>query len=361
MLRAAVTVVVLTALLIVAILVVSSLSAPSAKAPTTPPTPGPITPVTTPATTTPRAAPSPTHKKKTLGSVLAPQPRVNELDRAASDSMLQRASDLNSGTIEVRSHDHVAWFTPAGYGSANAFLHARSLSHGTQITIGAADSLVKPVWSAGGRYLLYVTLFRPQASTVPRWRLMQFDAKTGTSRQLAALPGYSMAPLGWWRAKPLFMVSTTSDTSLYAIEGGTAHYLTVLAPQIITSAVLSPTAPLIAFAAPTNCYNCTLEFFDLRTDDAWSGPSGIANESLMAWSDDGHHVLTLVNGKPVLMPSSVGGRLQVGGSAPLPRTWRHTLRVSIERAGVRVTDFITGHSVVAQFYQCTVMMSHEGP
>jgi hypothetical protein len=348
-LRAAVTVIVLTALLIVAILIVSSLSAPSAKAPTAPLTPGPITPIATAVKTTPHAVPSPTHKKKTLGSLLVDRRGVQEMEHSPGDSMLRRASALNAGDVAVRSHEHVAWFTPPGYGSPRAVLHVQSLPHGRQLNLGAADSIVKPVWSAGGRYLLYVRLFRPQPSTGPRWTLLQFDARTETSIRLVTVSGYAMTPLGWWHAHPLFLISNSSDTSLFVVKAGRAHYVTVLAPQIITSAALSPTAPLIAFAAPTNCYNCTLEMFDLRTADAWSGPSGIANESLMAWSDDGRYVFTVVNGKIVQMPSSIGGRSKVGGTARLSRIWRHTMRVSIVRTGVRITDQITGHSVIATF------------
>lgn len=346
--------VVLTALLVIAILVVSSLSAPSVKAPTTPPTPGPITPISSPGTTapinTPRALPSPTHKKKTLGSTLTHRPAIQALDRSPSASMLERADQWNPVGIVVRSHDHVAWFAPAGYGSPSAVLHVRFLADGTQVTVGGADSLVKPVWSGGGRYLLYVAHLRSASPAGTRWTLSQYDAQKRTSTRLATLPGLAMTPLGWRREKPLFLVANSSDTSLFTLDAGQAHFLDVLAPQIITSAELSPDADGVAFLAPTNCYNCTLEFFDLRKRIAWSGPSGIANESLLAWSNDGGHVLTMVKGRIVLEPSSAGASPEYGGTGALPTTWKHSLTASIQGRGVRILDRITGHSVFAALY-----------
>ncbi len=348
MLRAAVTVVVLTALLIIAILVVSSLSAPSVKAPTAPPTPGPITPITTPRTTTPsttpHAVPSPTHKKKTLGSTLKGRPAVLALERSPGLSMLERAAAWSPGGIAVRSHDRVAWFDPSGHGNPSAMLHVRFLVRGNEVAVGRADSLVKPVWSESGRFLLYVAHSRQRSPAAARWTLLQFDARNRTSSRLATLAGFAMTPLGWWRAKPLFLLANSSDTSLFTIEAGRAHFIDVLAPQVITSAALSPRAPVIAFVAPTNCYNCTLELFDLRMRDAWSGPSGIANESLVAWSNDGGHVLTMVNGRIVVEPASAGSGPEFGGAVALPKTWRHSLSVSIRGGGVRIVDRITGQS-----------------
>jgi hypothetical protein len=352
-LRAVITVVVLTALLIIAILVVSTLSAPTVKAPSTPPTPGPITPVATPSKTapsaTPHAAPSPTHQKKSLGSILESRPAVQALEKSPSASLLERAAARNAGGIAVRSRNHVAWFSSPGNRSPFAALQVQVLPGGRWKTVGQADSLVKPVWSRDARYLLYVALSPSHSSVRPVWRLLRYDAQTGTSSWLATLPGTSMTPLGWWRGDPLFLAANGSDTSVYTVKAGGSHFIDVLAPQVITSAALSPRDAVIAFMAPTNCYNCTLELFSLSTGDTWSGPSGIADESLLAWSNDGRHILTMVNDRIVVMASSAGSRPRFEGPAPLPKTWRHSMSVSIERAGVRIVDRVTGHSIFAEF------------
>jgi hypothetical protein len=360
-LRAAITVVVLTALLIIAILAVSSLTAPSVKAPTAPLTPGPITPVTTPITTpvtatpggTPRAVPSPTHKKKTLGSILEDRPSLQALESSPSDSMLGRAADWNTGGIAVRTRNHIAWYSRAVNSTLGMDLHFQVLPRGTTVNLGEADSLVRPVWSADGRYLQYVAQSRPSSSTGAGWTLLQYDTRRRTTARLATLVGFSMTPLGWRHARPLFLVANGSDTSVYTVEAGRVHFLDVLAPQPITSAALSPRAGEIAFVAPTNCYNCTLKLFDLQRRDAWSGPSGIANESLMAWSNDGRHVLTMIKGRIVVASSLAGAGAEFGGAAPLPQTWQHSLSVSIERGRVRVVDRITGRSIVANLQSGT--------
>jgi hypothetical protein len=352
-LRAAITVVVLTALLIVAILVVSSLSAPSAKAPTTPPSPGPITPVTAPtstagtkqATATPGAVPSPTHKKKTLGSLLHGPSQVTALERSPSASLLRRAAQQNTGGFVVRSQRHLAWFNSIANEAASAQLWARSLPAGKPLDVGVADSLVKPVWSSTGRRLLYVRSIQSRSYHGVTWTLLQYDTQTNVSTRVASLLGYGMTPLGWWRSRPLFLVATGTDTSVYTVSAGRPHFLTVLAPQVITSAVLSPRSPIVAFAAPTNCYNCTLEFIDLRTSTEWNGPSGIAGESQLVWSQDGRSVVTVAHNRLVVVPSASVARLRFGTSVALPSLWQHSLQVSIASSGVRLLDTVSGRSV----------------
>jgi hypothetical protein len=347
--RAAVTVVVLTALLIIAILVVSSLSAPTAKAPTNPPTPGPITPVTAPTATTPRALPSPTLKKKTLGSLLQKRPRVMALEQSPSTSTPNRAATWNAGDIAVRSHNQIAWFAPDANGTPARSLKVRSLPHGRTLDIGTADSLVKPVWSADGRFLLFVAASHSRTFPGAEWALMQYDGHRRASTRLASLPGVAMVPLGWWHAHALFLVATTSDTSLYTASAGGGQFLNVLAPQVITSAALSPGAPLVAFVAPTNCYNCTLDLFDLRTFTAWNGPSGMTDESEFAWSMDGRTVVTELHGRVAVVPASPGAHTRLGGKLVLPKNWLHSLSVSIQSSGVRLLDTINGRSVFSVF------------
>jgi hypothetical protein len=128
---------------------------------------------------------------------------------------------------------------------------------------------------------------------------MQYDYQNRSMMRLATLPGVAMVPLGWWHTNPLFLVATGSDTSLYLASAGMSHFLGVLAPQVVTSAALSPRAPLVAFVAPTNCYN--------------------------------------------------GTRVRLGRSVDLPKTWSHSLSVMIGPLGVHVLDTITGRSVFSAF------------
>jgi hypothetical protein len=355
-LRAVITVIVLTALLIVAILVVSSLTAPSAKAPTTPPSPGPITPLTTPtsatpgtkhATATPGAVPSPTHKKKTLGSLLQHSTHVTALERSPGISLLRRAAQQTAAGIVVRSQRRLVWFTAAANGVAAARLWIRTLPAGMALNVGSADPLVKPVWSSNGRLLLYVRSMQSRAHPGVRWTLLQYDSQTRTSTKLASLFGYGMTPLGWWHHQPLFLAVTATDTSVYAASAGRPHFLTVLAPQVITSAALSPHTPIVAFAAPTNCYNCTLEFFDLRTSTEWNGPSWIAGEDQFAWTQDGRNVATVVHNRVAVVSSSAPVHLRVGRSIASPSLWLHSLRISILPSGVRLLDTVSGRTFVS--------------
>jgi hypothetical protein len=361
-LRAAITVIVLTALLIVAILVVSSLSAPSAKAPTTPPSPGPITPVTAPtsttpgtkkATATPGAVPSPTHKK-TLGSLLHVPAHITALERSPSISLLRRAAQLNAGGIVVRSQRRVAWFTATGSRAEAARLWIRSLPAGKALNLGPADSLVKPVWSSNGRLLLYVRSIQSRSYPGVRWTLLQYDSQTRMSRKVASLSGYGMTPLGWWHRQPLFLDATATDTSVYTASAGRPHFLTVLAPQVITSAALSPRTAIVAFAAPTNCYNCTLEFFDLRTSTERNGPSGIAGEAQFAWTEDGQSVVTVVHNRVVVVSTSAPAHLRLGTSIGLPSLWLHSLHVAILPSGVRLLDTVSGRSVFSPLHSGTL-------
>jgi hypothetical protein len=178
---------------------------------------------------------------------------------------------------------------------------------------------------------------------------MQYDYQNRSMMRLATLPGVAMVPLGWWHTNPLFLVATGSDTSLYLASAGMSHFLGVLAPQVVTSAALSPRAPLVAFVAPTNCYNCTLNLFDLRTRTEWNGPSGIADESELAWSTDGKSVVTTLHGTIAVVPASSGTRVRLGRSVDLPKTWSHSLSVMIGPLGVHVLDTITGRSVFSAF------------
>lgn len=345
-LRAAATVVLLTALLIVGILVVSSLSAPSAKAPTNPPTPGPITPLTVPtaatpgavpASRTPRAIPSPTHKKKTLGSILRARPSLIALERAAPRSLLMRAA-AQVASVAIRSHHHLVWFASSSNRPVVRPLLIRSLPHGVTRSIGPADSLVKPVWSTDGRFVLYVVPSSLRSPFAVAWTLRQYDSQTGLATQLATSPGIAMVPLGWWHGEALFLVATSTDTSIYTARGGRAHFVAVLAPQIITSAALSPLGSQVAFIAPTNCYNCTVEVFDLRTLTEWNGPSGITDESQLAWSRDGQNVITLLHRRIGVIHAATGGRVRLTHVVRMPKLWQHSLQVSVLPAGVRVYD-----------------------
>ena len=347
-LRAAATVVVLTALLIVVILVVSSLSAPSAKAPTAPLTPGPITPIATPTaagagTATPAAIPSPTHKK-TLGDVVrrAPVPAL-ALDRAPAASLVAAAAARSAPPVEVRRNDHVAWYAGHAVGTPVGTLYERSLRTGHTRTLGTGDALVKPVWSRNGRFLLFVAppVAGPEGAT---WTLMQYDSQLDQTAPAVTLGGVAMVPLGYQNGSPLVLLASSSDTSIYEVDHGQPRFLAVLAPQVTTSGALSPTGSTIAFLAPTNCYNCTLEFFDLATASQWSGPSGIPNETQIAWTHDGRAVLTRVGGRVAVVASDRTGRIVLGVKRLDSLDWRHSLNVAVTRNGVRILDTVSGSS-----------------
>ena len=249
----------------------------------------------------------------------------------------------------MRSQNHIAWFPTTDNTSPSSLLFVRSIPGGKTRKIGAADSMIKPVWSRDGRFLLYATSFQSRMFLGARWTLMQYDYQNRSTRRLASLPGVALVPLGWWHGHPLFLVANSTDSSLYIARAGTSHFLGVLAPQVITSAALSSRSPLVAFVAPTNCYNCTLELFDLRTRSEWNGPSGIADESQLAWSTDGMSVVTTLHSMIAVVPASIGTQVRLGRAVDMPKTWSHSLRVTISPSGVHLLDTITGRSVFSAF------------
>ncbi len=300
-LRAVLTVLGLSVLLLVAIFVVSSLTAPKANAPVTPPTPGPITPVTAPTPrptvgATSKPAPSPTNKKKVLGDRLVRQPTTYVMEEAPSSSLVRNGSALARGLSAAHRGSPRVWFSHPSDNGTRALMHV-VVNTRTSSVVGVADPLVRPVWSKDGRSLMYALVSANTPSSGARWMLREYDSLKGQNRTITSTRAVSVIPLGWIQGNPLFLKSNLVDTSVYAVVDGRTKYLGVLAPQIITSARLSPRDPVVAFAAPTNCYNCTLEFFDLRRDVTWSGPTGFTSESDFAWTSDGRSIVLTLPGK----------------------------------------------------------------
>jgi hypothetical protein len=112
--------------------------------------------------------------------------------------------------------------------------------------------------------------------------------------------------------------------------------------QPILTAYLSPDGRSMAFAAPANCLYCTVDLYDLAEQRVWDGPSGVNNETALAWTGDSRQVVALAGHRLL----TVDRTSENVGSAPapynLPRRWIHPMSATITRGHVTLTDTVTG-------------------
>jgi hypothetical protein len=331
LLRAALVVIVLTALLLAALLVVSTLLAPSAKAPTqtvTIPTP-PLTParptVTTPKPTRPTA--TPVKKKKDVS--LAP-PVLSDL----------------------RPHSYLtprsAYFEGHGGAYGGITLRFRDRLVGASFVVGQADPFVRPVWSRDYGALLYVRVRSTSRYPGALWTLLRYSVSSHRSVVVAHANAMQLAPLGWAGGGDLYLVATSSDTSIYQSSRRGKSFISMLMPQPITSGVLSPDGKYLAFTAPGSCSYCTLDIFDLSARTTWNGPSGMTSEYQAAWSSDSHYLVTLSANRLAAIDVHSHEVSYFTKPSHLPSTWSSGVRAIVSPRSLTLLDGNTGRAYSAQ-------------
>lgn len=354
LLRAAGVVVGLLVLLIIAVLIASAFTAPPANAPTVPPTPGrqisPL-PLTTRTSRTPvvhsTASPSRTGTKTHSMRLPAPLPqRTMEADRSAG-SLLWRVLDRNRTSSDIpvaRSpNGHaVALWRRVGDVYAQNLLFVRTGV--TERRVGVGDYLVRPTWSLDGNFLAYVRVQQTSRFPGAAWTLFVTDVRTGKEREIAKTYSMALCPLGWSQGHLLYAVTNSTDTSVYS-AGGKRHVdLGILMPQALITMFLSPNGRYVAFAAPTNCFVCTLDVYDLETGRTSVGPTGLPNEFDVAWTADSDTLITILHGRlAVVDPASLAS---TSFTLPkrLPVLWKHIMVAAASDSWIRLIDTVSGKS-----------------
>jgi len=351
LLRAAVAVLILTAELLAIILIVSSVTAPPAKAPIVPATPGPIaTPAAHPTSvkpargTTPGPA-TPGHKK-TLGFAPGRAPGGPTLLMTMGRQVFAQAMREQRGPrineVAAPNGRQVVYFQQAGdaYSRNPLFLATAGVVSGPQV--GYGDPLVRPAWSPDGRYLLYVRVSPTEAFPGARWSLVRLDTRSRRSHIVARMNGMNLTPLGWSRGRIVFLVANTTDTSVYQIVEGHVSFVSIVMPQPIITATLSPDGRYIAFGAPTNCVYCTVDVYDLDQLKAAIGPTGMPQESALAWTADGKLLVAQIDRSlAVVQPGGANTIARFPFPARAPRLWTHSMVARVSGRSLDLVDTIT--------------------
>jgi hypothetical protein len=198
------------------------------------------------------------------------------------------------------------------------------------------------VWSPNGTTVLLARVDPSKAYPGARWTLLQVDALSGNVRVLDARNALNVAPLGWRLGRPLYLVATASDTSVYSITHGRPRFVSILMPQVITNPTLSPDGRFIAFAAPSDCFFCTYDDFEIPARHTTVGPSGGQNERDMAWSTSTDLLAVPLRDRiAVVRPPSLGVVVSYPAPADLPRVWKHPMTFSQKGATLTLTDTVT--------------------
>jgi Tol biopolymer transport system component len=154
----------------------------------------------------------------------------------------------------------------------------------------------------------------------------------------------ALVPVGWSRGSLLFLMVSSTDTSLYAIVSGHRHFVNIVIPQSVTSALLSPDGKYIAFGVPTNCGYCTLDLYDLQQATISNGPSGMPNEMAMTWTHDGSQLVAQVQDRLALITPSPLSTAVMAAPADLPDLSVHAMSASTSGRALTMVDLATGRA-----------------
>ncbi len=340
--RAAVAVVILVLLLLVAVVVVSSFSAQTVKAPTVQPTPGPLpTPIRT---VKPGPTVSPTRKraKYDVGWNQLSVKKRSVAEQAPAHVLPILATRRAAGHTHARARQWRTVFAINTVDPAHSVLWVRSLHSARAIPVHNVDSLIQPVWASAGNRFLFVRVAATVTYPGERWTLNQFDLRSGRAVSLANAVAMNLTPLGWQGSRALYATASTTDTSIYAVRQGHVSFVSILIPQPLVTAIMSPDARYVAFAAPTNCSYCTLDIFDLQSQSLWIGPTGLPDEHHLAWTADGQKLVTVLKRRVATVDVNSHEIRLYGGSAALERAWADGPTARVDAAAVTLFDPVTG-------------------
>ncbi len=350
--RAAIAVVILVLLLLLAIIIVSSFSAQTVKAPSVQPTPGPLpTPIRTvkpgPSvgpTRKPGPTVGPTRKraKYDVGWNHAPVKRNSAAERAPAHVLSILATRRAASNTDTPARQWRTAFTINTVDPAHSVLWVRSLHSARAMQVRNVDSLIQPVWAPSGDRFLFVRVAATVTYPGERWSLNRFDLRSGRAVSLTSAVAMNLAPLGWQGSRALYATASATDTSIYAVRQGHVSFVSILIPQPLVTAIMSPDAHYVAFAAPTNCSYCTLDIFDLQSQSLWIGPSGLPDEHHLAWTADSQKLATVLKGRVAAIDVDSHQIRLYGGSASLERAWADDPTARADATGVTLFDPVTG-------------------
>jgi len=350
LIRAAVTVVILVLLLLVAIIVVSSFSAQTVKAPAVQPTPGPLpTPIGSVLpvpvrTIKPGPTVGPTRKRVEydIGWIQQSVEKHGLGEQGPAHAVPILAAHRATGTFHARNRQWRTAFAINRLDPTHSVLWVRSLHSTRAIQVHAVDSLIQPVWAPSRDRFLFVRVAATVTYPGERWTLNQFDLRSGKAAPLTNAVAMNITPLGWQGSRAFYATASSTDTSIYAVRRGHVSFVSILMPQPLVTAIMSPDARFVAFAAPTNCSYCTLDIFDLQAQSLWIGPSGLPDEHRLAWTADSQKLVTVLKRRVATVdPNSHDIRLY-GGSAALEPAWADGPTARVDAVGVTLFDPVTG-------------------
>lgn len=340
--RAAIAVVILVLLLLLAIIAVSSFSAQTVKAPSVQPTPGPLpTPIRT-------IKPGPTvgpTRKRAKYDIGWNQVRVEEnsvAERAPAHVLPILATRRATSNTHTPPRRWRTAFTINTVDPAHSVLLVRSPHSARAMRVHNVDSLIQPVWDPSGDRFLFVRVAATVTYPGERWSLNRFDLRSGRAVSLTSVVALNLTPLGWQGSRALYATASTTDTSVYAVQQGHVSFVSILMPQPLVTAIMSPDAHYVAFAAPTNCSYCTLDIFDLQSQSLWIGPSGLPDEHHLAWTADSRKLVTVLKRRVATVDVNSHEIRLFGGSAALEPAWADHPTAHVEATAVTVSDPVTG-------------------
>ncbi|HCG00162.1 MAG TPA: hypothetical protein DEV93_06410 [Chloroflexi bacterium] len=351
LIRAGLTGIVLIIVVVLAVLLVSSLTASTVKAPgsttipTPPATPGPL------ATSTVRSVP--TAKPGATATVKAKKQKdVSESPAKGSDhrALMERGSRLllrriSQATTEdgtVRGKQGLAQFVVGAAGSSKAALYI-TRSSGPALNAGFGDPYVRPVWSSNGEKILFVSVRASKGFPLAIWSLLQYDLSTHQRTRLATVRALDAEPLGWLRGSPLFTVISQADTSLMTAADEKLTQVSILMPQAVTSAQMSPNGRYISYVVPANCRGtCTLDWFDTQTLHPHFGPTGVPNPTAVGWTGIGRSLFAVIHGRIAMLNAASGRIVLYTLPSNMPARWTHIFRGRPTGSRIVVYDTVSG-------------------
>ena len=349
-LRALGVAVVLIIVLLVVILVASSLTAPSvhAPAPTPPATTPPLSTATPAKARTTKPVPTPTKKKGALempGSQNGPPGGLaDSAARKLADQAPVQQKGRHPSSRSWPGATPIAFFKRTGGAySANPLFVASSPSARAR-RVGYGDAFVAPVWSPRKRFLAYVRVSETSSFPGARWSLIRLDVRSGHEQVAAVHDAMSLTPLGWSLGRLIYLVANSTDTSIYASTAGHTEFLGIMIAQPLVSASLSPDGTHIAFATPTSCAYCTVNIYELNEGSVWTGPTGMPNETTLAWTADGSAVVALIGDHLRVLAEDDHASRELAVPRGLPSRWEHPMQATISGNAVRLVDTVTGRS-----------------
>jgi hypothetical protein len=351
LIRAGLTGIVLIVVVVLGVELVSSLTASTVKAPgnttipTPPATPGPLATATTHTVPTARPGASATAKAKKpkhlSESPLKPSNRHSLMERR-SQRLLRRISRATTDDGTVRGRLGLAQFVADAAGTSHAGLYI-TRSAGPAVKVGVGDPYVRPVWSSDGEKLLFVSVHASPGFPLASWSLLQYDLSSHHLTRLASIRALDSEPLGWLHGSPLFTVINQADTSLMTAAHGKLTQVSILMPQAVTSAQMSPHGRYISYVVPANCARtCTLDWFDTQTLRAHFGPTGVPNPTALGWMTVGQSLFAVIHDRIALLNVASGRTVLYTLPSNMPARWSHIFRGRPTGSSIVLYDTVSG-------------------